>query len=198
MTSPQRPSPRSRLAWADIVRTPATPPSFGPRPQPAPGTQRGPCAGLSCALCRWCQCPLSTAHEDGEDGCCARRTPDPAVWTRYAATQPHLCVYRVTRGAAGAEAAQQQPRGRDQTRRTPEQQEVFRVAHRRWHASEKRRLGAEAIARLGEYVRLLLQPLAASSPSGEFSDYEQLMLEFAAQLPSKARRGATVPPAASA
>jgi hypothetical protein len=58
------------------------------------------CAGLSYSLCRWCLRSLRfTDHEPTEDECFARRKPDPADWTRYAATRPELCVRRTTRGA---------------------------------------------------------------------------------------------------
>ena len=57
----------------------------------------------------------------------------------------------------------------------------------RWYASEAKRLGAEASAVLAERVALLLQLLAPSSESGEFSDYEKLQLELSTLLPLKAR-----------
>ena len=58
----------------------------------------------------------------------------------------------------------------------------------RWYTSEATRLSAEVSAALAERAALLLQPLAPSSESGEFSDYEKLQLEFATLLPLKARR----------
>ena len=118
-----------------------------------------------------------------------RETPAVASWTAYAATQPHLSVRAVTRNssAGSSQAAARVRGGYQQTRRTPEQQAAYRKAYHCWYSSEVRRLDSEASSRLSEYVALLLLPLAPSSASGEFSDYEQLMLEFSTQLPSKAR-----------
>ena len=128
------------------------------------------------------------AHEHGEDGCSSRQKPSLADWTRHAATQPELCVRRATRTAADSSAAEVQPRGRKQTDRSTEAQAAYRAAYKRWYDREAKRLGAEASAALAERVALLLQPLAPSSESGEFSDYEKLQLEFSTLLPSKARR----------
>ena len=131
---------------------------------------RGPCAGLGCNLCRWCFGPLAVSHEHGEDGCSSRQKPSLADWTRYAATQPELCVRRATRTAADSSAAEAPLRGRKQTDRSTEEQAAYRAAYMRWYASEAKRLGAEASAVLAERVALLLQLLAPSSESGEFSD----------------------------
>ena len=82
--TPERPAPATRLSWADVACCPQKP-LFDEQPQEQPGR-----AGLSCSLCRWCLRPLHPAHADGEAGCTSRRKPDPADWTRFAASQPEL------------------------------------------------------------------------------------------------------------
>lgn len=176
MRSPPPPPSQNRRSWASAAKAP-------PRAPPKLGT----CAGLSCELCRWCLTPLATAHEHGEDGCSARQKPSLADWTRHAAKQPELCARRTTRTAADSSSAiEVKPRGRRQTDRSAEEQAQYRAAYNTWHTREARRLSAEASAALAEHVALLLQPLAPSSESGEFSDYEKLLLEFSTMLPSKA------------
>ena len=141
---------------------------------------------LDCNLCRWCL--LAVAHERGEDGCSSRQVPSPADWTRYAARQLELCVRRATRTSADSSAAEAQPRGRRQTDRSTEEQAAYHAAYMRWYTSEATRLSAEVSAALAERAALLLQPLAPSSESGEFSGYEKLQLEFSTMLHVKARR----------
>ena len=55
------------------------------------------------------------------------------------------------------------------------------------YQSELRRLAANQAERLARWLEYLQQPLKASDPSGEFSDHEQLMVEFASTLPSNVR-----------
>ena len=140
MRSPPAPPSQTRRSWAAAAMAP-------PRAPP-----RGPCAGLGCNLCRWCFGPLAVSHEHGEDGCSSRQKPSLADWTRYAATQPELCVRRATRTAADSSAAEAPLRGRKQTDRSTEEQAAYRAAYKRWHASEAKRLDAEASAVLAERV----------------------------------------------
>ena len=126
LMSPPRPPPQNRVSWADVVCPPRPAPDVAPEPAAAPtaALRTGPCAGLSCALCRHCFCPLA-AHEGGEQQCSTRRMPDPAVWTAYAAKQPHLTPKRETRAAQGGAVAAPHAGGHVQRGgRTPEQQGV--------------------------------------------------------------------------
>ena len=177
------------MSWADIACSPKPAPAATPEPAAAPTAAlcRGPCAGLSLVLCRHCRCTLA-AHEGGEEQCSARRQPNVAVWTAYAAKQPHLTPKRETRAAPGGAVAAPHAGGRVQRGgRTPEQQDAYRAEYKRWHSRAQYELDAEASARLADYVGVLLQPLAPSSTSGEFSDYEKLRLEFTSLLSRKVK-----------
>ena len=70
--------------------------------------------------------------------------------------------------------------GHAQTNRLSNEQAAYERAYQRWHMSEVRRLDKEARARREEYWARLQMPLTASSPSGEFSDYEMAKLDFIA------------------
>ena len=89
-----------------------------------------------------------------------------------------------TRHAIQSDEATKQ-HGRRQTDRTKSQEELYRAEYQRWYQREMRRLDSEASERRASYDKSLKLPLASSSESGEFSDYEMLSLGFSSELHSK-------------
>ena len=169
--SPDRPARALTTAtrsFADALKTPL---------RPAESFER---TRVCESLCRWClQLKCLPVHGTSEDACSARVRPQRFDWERYAALQPHLG--RATTRASSGQRAEVKPRGRSQTDLTPEQQRAYDAAYHRWYARETGRLAKEAAGRREQFVDCLLQPLAASAASGEFSDVEMLLLEFAWQ-----------------
>ena len=176
--------PRAALPVADNFLAALLKPANGTAP---PTTPSPPPASVR--RCIWCFCRLGQQNAEHVETTCIQRTfPSIADWRRLVAKTPSLQVPAATRSSSSSSAAAppvQKPGGRKQTDRSHEQQDAYTSAYKRWHRGEVYRLEREAHAQLADYQAALDQPLVSSSPSGEFSDYEMLKLEFAKLLPSK-------------
>ena len=170
-------------SWAAVVGAPKPPGETSPleaHSAEACGAH-GFVTGLT--ICRWCLCVIcapadgAEAHDEGK--CLMRRFPKASDFEEWAAVNSRPAVV-TTRGAAMASAAAQakppKPRGRKQTARTPQQQELYRAEYLPWYKKDQARIDADACATRDAYIARLKAPLSPVSASGEFSDYEQVTL----------------------
>ena len=77
------------------------------------------------------------------------------------------------------------PGGHRQTARSASEQQLHARDFTRWYNARCRELEREAEQRKLEREQVLLTPLHAFKPTGVYSDWEKLKLEFATLLPSK-------------
>ena len=118
--------------------------------------------------------------------CIGSFQPKHSDWTTIVAKAPALAAVRTTCNAAAEPRKPLAPLGYSQTERSSAAQEAWvRVEYKRWHASEIYRLAREAKDQRSDFEEPLQQPLGSSSPSGEWSDYEQIKLEFSTKLRGK-------------
>lgn len=146
-----------------------------------------------CQRCKWCLKLLSEEHQN--DRCLLRERPALTTWAACVRIDPALRPPAVTRGGA-TEPARTATRNRGGAKDelaalkvglSARQRELYRQKYKAWWYKEDHELGQRAASRLAKYMAALQQPLAPSSRSGEFSDYEMLFLDFARLLPHKLR-----------
>ena len=133
-----------------------------------------------CQRCKWCLKLLSEEHQ--HDRCLLRERPALTTWAACVRIDPALRPPAVTRGGA-TEPARTATRNRGGAKDelaalkvglSARQRELYRQKYKAWWYKEDHELGQRAASRLAKYMAALQQPLAPSSRSGEFSDYEML------------------------
>ena len=141
--------------------------------------------------CKWCLESLAVDHPNGESACVSRLLPKISDWkkTVEAKRLEQPVEPRETRssGPPSVLKSAPAPRGHTQTARTRPQQSEYDRRYHVWYVTEQRRLEKAANDRRRDWLALLEEPLCSERPSGVFSDFEMLKLEFITLLTSKVR-----------